>query len=411
LGVSFKIVTDKDEFLNYKGIKINYSDDFFENAINIKPYGLLSEKDIKKQSLNFFEVNQFKAFFRTSNYEIPFDLFSAAFYLLSFYEEYLPFECDIHGRFKDINSVPFRGGFHEEPIINKWAQFLKSVILNHYPGFIFDEPKFKITITFDIDAAWAFKNKGLLRSINFYLQSAFNRNKEKRNIIKNVLFKNAPDPLFVFDKIITIIKNYNFDLLWFFQVGKYGKYDKNSSTHNKEFRKLIQKLSENYKIGLHTSYISPKSLKITKNEIDKLTNILGKPVKMNRQHFLRFYFPITFENLITCGITDEYSIGYANIVGYRAGIANSFNFFNLYTNEETNLVFHPFIIMDNCLNRKMKLSPDEALNKCKELAIKTKEYNGHFIILFHNYCLSGIEDWKGWENFFEETMNILDKIR
>src|SRR5204863_517356 len=79
----------------------------------IEPCGLLFETGVMEHAIKWFEVNgsredkSYKAFFKTAG-DYPFDIFAASFYLLSRYEEYLPHQKDIYGRYAHQNSLAFK---------------------------------------------------------------------------------------------------------------------------------------------------------------------------------------------------------------------------------------------------------------------------------------------------------------
>ena len=82
---------------------------------------LLFENKITEQSIECFEVNGNKAFFKTEG-DFPFDIFAASFYLFSRYEEYLPHQKDMYGRYAHENSLAFKESFLDQPLINIWLQ-------------------------------------------------------------------------------------------------------------------------------------------------------------------------------------------------------------------------------------------------------------------------------------------------
>ena len=80
------ITRDVLKFSNSSFQKINYSTTNFNNdSLWIVPYGLLEKNTIETQDTTCFEWNGLKAFFKTKG-TIQFDIFSAAFYLLTRYE-------------------------------------------------------------------------------------------------------------------------------------------------------------------------------------------------------------------------------------------------------------------------------------------------------------------------------------
>src|SRR6185436_12324127 len=82
---------------------------------------------IRKQNISCFKANDFTAFFKSDG-DYPFDIFSAVFYLLSRYEEYLPHEKDEYGRYAHENSLAYGQGFLNTPLINIWIEDFKKVL-------------------------------------------------------------------------------------------------------------------------------------------------------------------------------------------------------------------------------------------------------------------------------------------
>jgi hypothetical protein len=150
------IITDPEAFRSASGAKINYSDAALgDDSVQIRPAGLLFATGIEPQSITCFDYNGRRAFFPTGG-DLPFDIFAAAFYLLSRYEEYLPHEKDVYGRYAHSNSLAWREGFLDLPLVNYWLQDLRQLLAARYPDLAFRYPVFKFIPTYDIDMAWSF---------------------------------------------------------------------------------------------------------------------------------------------------------------------------------------------------------------------------------------------------------------
>ena len=54
----------------------------------------------------------------------PFDPFTAGFYMVTRYEEYLGKNKDRFGRFSPKGSIAYAGNFLDKPVVNLWAQSL-----------------------------------------------------------------------------------------------------------------------------------------------------------------------------------------------------------------------------------------------------------------------------------------------
>ena len=121
LQTPYSITTHEKGFSEFGGIKLNYSDKkITSNELHIPNCGLLFETGIKQHSIEINQVEDFKILFQSSSKEdneFPFDIFSATFYFLSRYEEYLPHEKDKYGRYSHLNSLAYNQNFLHIPLI------------------------------------------------------------------------------------------------------------------------------------------------------------------------------------------------------------------------------------------------------------------------------------------------------
>jgi hypothetical protein len=157
-------------------------------------------------------------------------------------------------------------------------------------------------------------------------------------------------------------------------------------------------------VGIHPSYNTIEHPALLKKEIRNLRTVLNKDITSSRQHFLRIVLPSTYRNLIEHDITDDYSMGYAALPGFRAGICTPFNFYDLDLEMETKLRIHPFAVMDGTLNDYLGLTPADAIDEIKSLIREVKKVDGTFISLWHNESLSEKKRWKGWKRVYEQLI-------
>ena len=400
LQVDFLIV-DEDTFnnANSKHPKLNYSEEKLPDAIWIKPDSLLYEDTIKKQDIAVSFKENIPYFYKTSEEsDFPFDIIASSFFMLSRYEEYLPFNKDLHGRFPAKESLAYKANFIDLPVVHLWAIKLRDALLKQKPNFLFPTRIFTQLNTLDIDIAYAYKGKPFIRNFGAFFKSLFTFNfKDLHNRIS--VFLGKKDPYDTYDIIESIQKESTTDSIYFFQVGKYGVYDKNLRL--KKMRNLIKRISKHATIGIHPSYQSNESINSLKEEKENLSNILGKPITKSRQHYLKMTIPNTYENLISIGVKEDYTMGFAQQVGFRAGMALPFPFFNLQLNKERSLLLIPFQIMDDTLKDYMQLSPVEAKEKIHSIKQIIKDVNGQLITIFHNSFLTNQDDLKGWVSVYK----------
>lgn len=409
-GISFQFTTDRILFKNALEYKISYSTQKISSEFHIKPIDLLFEKGISDQQIKVRILENKPILFPTNTEsDLPFDIFAASFFLVSRYEEYLPFTEDNHGRFSAKESLAFKNGFLELPIINLWVVILQKSLKLKYPSIEFAKHSYNFLPTIDIDNAYAYLHKGFFRTLGAEYKSILKLNFKEAYQRILALIRILPDPYDTYKTLNAIHSKYDLNPVFFFLLADYNKYDKNTPFSKKAFRKLIKQINTQNNVGIHPSYASNNNSNLLKKEIKRLVSVCNGSVNKSRQHFLMLSLPETYRNLIYSGITEDFSMGYADAPGFRAGICNSFNFYDLLAEQETNLRIFPFVVMDTTLRQYLQLTRDESLEKIRELVEKTRQVNGTFISLWHNESLSDEKEWKGWKSIYEDMVKIATK--
>ncbi|HCS21948.1 MAG TPA: hypothetical protein DIW47_15570 [Bacteroidetes bacterium] len=402
LGLEYKLITDWDKFKKIDLPRINYSEREHKKSLRIVPYGILFETEIGEQKIKVKKWEDLPCFFQTDKKgECPFDLFAAAFYLLSRYEEYLPYKSDQHGRFPHTESLAFKEEFLQTPVVNNYAMKLAAMLAEKHPSYAYNQNAFKFISTIDVDMAYCYLHKGFWRNFGGFLRDFLKFDLKKIATRSRVLRGKEKDPYDNFDYQEKIHNELGAEVIYFVLLANHGKYDKSIDFENESFIQLIQDLSEKHEVGIHPSYHSHKIKKRVKEEIIRLRNITLKEVKSSRQHFLKLDVRVTYKLLNHFEIENDHSMGYSEITGFRAGICSPYPFFDLQKNESTKLILYPFAVMDVALNRFMKLDPQSAAEHVNSLMDEVKKVHGTFISVFHNESLSDFDDWKGWRKTYE----------
>jgi len=377
---------------------LSYGDQIIDKELFIHSNQLLFNKGVDAIIPNLGEYNGLPVLFMNKNNEtcLPFDFFAASFYLVTRYEEYNKHSADQHGRFQASSSIAFKNEFLQLPIINLWVNEFKKILSNQFPAIRFQPPTFKFIPSYDIDHAWAFKNKGPIRIALQLAKSLVSLNFKKAALIANVLQNKREDPFYTFPYLSKMFETNSVIPIFFFLLGQYGKYDKNVSIKSKNLQLLIQQLSQQFTIGIHPSYrahLNPTQLNSEQQTLHQFTK---QPITHSRQHFLRLSLPESYRILIQSGITHDYTMGYADYPGFRAGIAHPFLWYDLLNETVTNLTIHPFQFMDVTLRIYQQQTPEQAKTTIKELIEATSAVGGQLISLWHNSSLSDFEGWEGW---------------
>jgi hypothetical protein len=408
---SFSITSSEEEFRDYPGPRINYSDKQISAAEAwIKPYGLLFETGIGEQNTGCFHANGYKAFFKTGG-DLPFDIFSACFYLLSRYEEYLPHTKDMYGRYAHENSLAYKEKFLNQPLINVWLQDFKKLLQQKFPQFIViairqvaeKQHDSKFLPTYDIDIAWSYKHKGGWRNAGGFIRSLV---KGQWSLLKEramVLLGKQKDPFDAYEWLNKLHEQYKLKPYYFFLIPeKRGRYDKNIPPSSEAMQVFIHDHIARYSVGIHPSWKSGDDDSLLKKEIETLSLFSGNPVVSSRQHYIRFNLPGGYRRLIGNGIKHDFSMGYGNINGFRASVASPFYWYDLENEKQTALMLFPFCYMEANSFYEQNSTAKQALEEMRYYYWTVKSVNGHFIMIWHNSFLGTDKASKGWRDIYEQ---------
>jgi len=112
--------------------------------------------------------------------------------------------------------------------------------------------------------------------------------------------------------------------------------------------------------------------------------------------------------LIAIGITNDYTMGYASELGFRAGIATPFTFYDLDMEQTLPITIHPFAITDDILRFNLELNCDNVLLEISEIVADVKKVNGTLISVWHNDTFSNFGLWEGWKNVYEDMVKLIN---
>jgi hypothetical protein len=401
LGVDFILSENRQAYLNHTGTCINYSPEDLNYGFQILPFGLLEKKGVAPIKIGGAHWEDLFCFFTSSAGDIPFDIFSASFYLLTSYEEYVSTSSDLHSRFPFEDSTAYKNGFLEIPLVDRWAYKLKGALIEKFgEAGDYKLRSYRFLSTFDIDYPYQYRNKGITKNIVGSLRDLsagkFSKFVERLKVITHL----EEDPyLKAIQWIDHFHKKQGRHYYLFILLSKYGKYGRKTIYPLRKYYLKLRSL-ENVTIGLHPSYESFLDWKKTNREKQKLEKILGKEVSVGRWHFLRIRFPETFRILNELNFAEDFSLAYAKSPGFRSGTAVPYYFYDL--NEEvcTHLRIQPTIVMDTCLMIHRQLDPEEAFLKIKHLALECKKSGGDFVMIWHNNNLAGNSKKNTWLNLF-----------
>ncbi len=405
LKIPVTFTSKVNEFVAHNGPKITYSKSPLGSEFFIWSHDLLFEQGINDIDIKIYEWDNVPCFFPTKESStIPFDIFAASFYLISRYEEYLPYVQDVHERFSAVESLAYKNGFLEKPVVDIWAFKFLELLKIKFPNYNYVNREFKLLSTINVDMAFVYKNKGVVRTIGGFLKDLLNfKFINFRNRLLTIL-NFREDPYDTFSTLLKIKVDHKVDTIFFFSIGDYTTFDKNISSSNINFKSLIKSMADYAKVGLIPSYFTLKNAEKLKREKLRLEYIINRPVTCSCQHYLRLSLPDTYQNLLDIDLTEDYTMGYEKLAGFRASTCTPFYFYDLDFEILTPLKIFPFTVTDVTLKQHMQLSNGESLAKILALKNEVQKVNGTFISVFHNETLCEDEYWAGWTNIYKATV-------
>jgi hypothetical protein len=334
------------------------------------------------------------------NVKIGFDLLGTIFFMLSRYEEYFPFEADVHNRFTSKNSIASKLDFIDRPIVNELVEVLFFFLSTLDKHLIRKTRKFERYISADVD--------------NPFLPSNTSIKILARRLFGDFFIRRTP--LSIFNTLISYLTfklgSVRFDrymncIYWMMdendKVGNkvvfYFIADNSGHSRNGVYSlrsEIIQRLmkdiaSRGHKLGIHGSfntYRDQSRFIHEKNELLEIISNLEIPFDYdleNRQHYLRWDVRETNKILASAGVGVDNTLGFNDRIGFRAGCCYSYDWYDCCTRKLVDIRVRPLIVMDCSAVISMGLSSSaDCQHAILDLKKKCARYNGEFTLLWHN---------------------------
>lgn len=307
-------------------------------------------------------------------YVVEEDIIYNTFFYISRAEELIAEERDQHGRFAAAYSILGIQNRLQIPIVDEYARFLTKtlericteageVCPTVLPAIGFSA----INLTHDVDTIANYRHlRGALGGIKRgHIQDVISSMRDREN-----------DPAYTFPWLLEQDERLrshhpHTHMIYFMKHTRGRGYDyPQYCLHGRDYHHLVQMLNNHGALlGLHSSYYGE----------------IRQPMAHHRSHYLRCSIR-QMQCLVDFGITDDYTMGFADEAGFRLQTTRPVRWINPETWTLTNLVLHPLTIMDVTLSQPgyMNLSEDEAFYYCQRLIDKVRQNGGELTLLWHN---------------------------
>ena len=370
LMINFDLTNEVEIFVEYSGPKLNYSHKPLEDEFFIKSHSLLFEQGITAQKLKLDFWDELPIFFLTNaKSNCPFDIFAASFFLLSRYEEYMPYLKTNSGNFDSSQSISTKFDFLELPIIDLWvSKFQKQLVSNFHQIVKRKDHKASRKILLEVPLAFRYSNRTFLENLVDFISSIWNLNFKQLIIQILVLIRLKNDPFDTFDFWKEWFNKSSIKPQVFFVFSQSSSYQVTTSIFNLRFRKIIKKTGDFFSLGLLASVKaqidSKKQILREKNDFQKLTNRTIFDVRLSNGIVnLRKDYEMLYEN----EFKNDYSMGYLDRIGFRAGTATPYYFYDVSREFQLSLKLTPIFATEESLKKINNPFPFEKLRAAYEI--------------------------------------------
>jgi peptidoglycan/xylan/chitin deacetylase (PgdA/CDA1 family) len=285
-------------------------------------------------------------------------------------EEYMPKRRD------QYDCFPYAAGTYQdilEPMVSKYL--VDNGFDSRYPA----NKQFAVCLSHDVDEIYPPLNHALLSSLTCIKKQDFS------GLTKQIFWKlrgREKSPYRNFRRIMDLEEKYSACSSFYFLA---------TNSDITRFRYNIEDLEDElgrindrgWEVGLHTGYYAFNDSEKILREKKRLEKVLDGEVTGNRNHYLRFQVPDSWEYLKRAGFRYDTSLGYNEMVGFRNGMCHPFRPFNLHTGREINILEIPLTIMDDTLFEST-MSYEEVWELSKRLIDTVAEYHGVICLNWHS---------------------------
>ncbi|MGJ8685025.1 MAG: DUF7033 domain-containing protein [Nonlabens sp.] len=390
LEVPFQFTSDLSVFIAHEGPKFSYGNKPLGDEFHIWSYGLLDEVGIDDHDIEVYKWEDLPVFFKSPDRgNLPFDIFSACFYLLTRYEEYLPQVKDDMGRFSATASIAAQHHFLEMPVVDLWVQKFGEELERYFEISLSRKRTTNIIATIETATVFEYKHRAVVPSVKIFYQNL--RKLRVRKLFRQigVHLRLTKDPYDVYDIVLRVYKEcleqlpkslkYHRRILYFFHLGDYNYIDDGVSYRSRSYQELIKHMADYVEIGLRFSYANGID-KIDKEAL-RFESITNRPLSKTMTAFSKISMPGHYKKLVDMDFIEDYSMGYTNVPGYRASTSHSFYFYDLDYEVQTPLRVYPYALHYRSIEHFMLNGQQAIVDKLLRYA---DQVTGNFIVVFDN---------------------------
>jgi hypothetical protein len=338
------------------------------------------------------------------------DIFAASFFMLTRWEEYVNKNRDLHNRFPATESLAFKQGFLDRPVVNEYVEELKTMLLELDDNLKFKIYNYQLLLTHDVDIPQKYTSikSGLIEIVGDIVKRKDIKKAFLNIFLKiKVMIKIQKDPFDTFDYLMDVSEKVGVKSYFFFMGKGLTKFDNMYDSGDGFIKDLVIRIKKrNHHIGIHPTFNAYNDSKQFTKEKKELEKNLDTNITFGREHFLRFEVPKTWQIWEDHDMSWDSTLSFADKEGFRCGVCYPYSVFNILTRKKLNLKERPLIVMEGSFaTYQPDIAPQEMESKIKQLMEEVKKYNGEFVFLWHNSSFNTII-WKKYQDIYEKLFDI-----
>lgn len=406
LGIEISFTNEIEKFISHAAPKISYGPIPLGTELFFEASGLLSAKNIEAVDVHVETWGDTYGFFRLSDKSaLPYDIFSAAFYLLTRYEEYLPYQPNELGAFPHTQSLAYEHNFLEQAIVDIWAAIFLDKLLEAFPDLNYKQNKLEVNTLVGAKQAFAYANQNFVNSLIGYVKDLSLGQFSKLWDRTKTLVGLKPDPFDTFSWISQRTKSNNKKFTVFFMMSNARELSQIQNFKSPKYHEKIKLIGDYQEVGLLISKDAIYSQELMKLEKNRLEAVTHRPVESALFVDASLKLPEAYRGLLQLEISKDYSMAYDEVIGFRAGTCTDFLFYDLEYEVKTPLLIKPVAIRTNALR---SYDSQTAEKKVAAILEQISRFGGSINFLFSNqdFSLSEDNDSLFWKELFKKHLDF-----
>ncbi len=347
------------------------------------------------------------------------DVIASSFFLLTRYEEMIRRDVrDDHGRFPGRASLAWRAGFLHRPIVDEYRELMRGWLATIGFHVEKDTSRFSVCLTHDID--YLERYGGLCDIVGTIRRSKGIANRFGETVrhlltwsgLRRDPFDNIDDVVSLDEQLWKTNVPVAASPIFFFQAGSPLDETSRYDVFDRKVRAAMEQVKAGgARVGLHASLAAGREPALIGGELEKVTRAWGGEIRANRHHYLAWREIEDGYDLAAAGVRDDYTLGFADVAGFRMGTCRPFPLFDPVRFQYFGITEHPLAVMECTLvwERYMGMDEEDALRYCVVLAEAARAYGGELVILWHNTELA--EEWApGMRRLYSRLLSELKRL-